>query len=80
MALIFLRCRKPRESALGHEDQFPPPTLSVRRGLGEATFGGTLGNGRDAPKADMILGLTAPPLRPEALDKLSVACRAGSGG
>jgi hypothetical protein len=33
-----------------------------------------------APKADMILGLTAPPLRPEALDKLSVACRAGSGG
>jgi hypothetical protein len=39
------------------------------------TFGGTRGNERDAPEADMILG----PLRPEALDKISVACRAGSG-
>jgi len=41
----------PRRAALGHEDQFPPSSLSSRFGLGEATFAGTRGNGRDAPIA-----------------------------
>jgi hypothetical protein len=42
-----------RMTAKGHGDQFPPPTLSVRRRFGEATFAETLGNGRDAPIPDL---------------------------
>ena len=33
----------------GHEDQFPPPGLSDRCWLCEATFAGTDVNGREAP-------------------------------
>jgi hypothetical protein len=36
-------------AALGHEDAFPPPRLSVRCGFSQATLAGTHGNGRDAP-------------------------------
>jgi len=36
---------------LGHEDQFPPPSLRDRCGFREGTFGGTRANGRDAPEA-----------------------------
>jgi hypothetical protein len=38
-------------SALGHEDQFPPPSLSGRCRLGEATFTGMGGKEENAPKA-----------------------------
>jgi hypothetical protein len=44
---------------MGHEDQFPPPTLSVRRRFGEATFAGTLGNGREAPITDLRCRVTS---------------------
>jgi putative transposase len=43
----------PRRSAVGHEDAFPRPRLSDRSRLGEATFAGTRGNGRDAPIPDL---------------------------
>jgi hypothetical protein len=36
-------------TALGHEEQFSPPTLSARYGIRQETFAGTHGNGRDAP-------------------------------
>ena len=38
---------------LGHEDQFPPPSLRDRCGFREGTFGGTRANGRDAPIPDV---------------------------
>ena len=38
-----------RMTAVGHEDQFPPPRPSVRHRFGEPTFAGRHGNGRDAP-------------------------------
>ncbi len=34
---------------MGHEDQFPPTSLSARCGFGQGTFGWTHGNGRGAP-------------------------------
>jgi hypothetical protein len=34
---------------LGHEDQFPPLSLSARCRFGQETFAGVRGNGRDAP-------------------------------
>jgi hypothetical protein len=37
----------------GHEEQFSPPTLSARYVIRQETFAGTLGNGRDAPIADI---------------------------
>jgi hypothetical protein len=37
-------------TAMGHEEQFPPPSLSGRCRLGEATFAETCGNGEVAPK------------------------------
>jgi hypothetical protein len=37
------------KSELGHEDQFPPPSLSGRCRLGEATFAGIGGKEEDAP-------------------------------
>jgi hypothetical protein len=36
-------------SDLGHEDQFPPPTLKGGCRLGEATFAGMGGKEEDAP-------------------------------
>ena len=36
----------------GHEDQFPPARLSVSCRFCQATFAGTDGEGRDAPKAN----------------------------
>jgi hypothetical protein len=36
-------------SGLGHEDAFPPTTLSNRSRLGKPTFVGTCGNEQDAP-------------------------------
>jgi hypothetical protein len=38
-------------TGMGHEDAFPPSRLSVRYRFSQATFAGTRGNGRDAPKA-----------------------------
>jgi hypothetical protein len=38
-------------SQMGHEDQFPPAGLNGACRLGNATFAGTLGNGRVAPVA-----------------------------
>jgi hypothetical protein len=38
-------------SGLGHEDAFPPMTLSNRSRLGKPTFVGTRGNEQDAPEA-----------------------------
>jgi hypothetical protein len=40
-----------RRSAEGHEERFPSPSLSGRCRLGQATFIGTDGKGREAPKA-----------------------------
>jgi hypothetical protein len=40
---------------MGHEDQFPPPTLSARCRLGEATFARMGGKGEDAPIPDLRL-------------------------
>jgi hypothetical protein len=34
---------------MGHEDAFPPTTLSNRSRLGKPTFAGTRGNEQDAP-------------------------------
>jgi len=34
---------------LGHEDQFPPPSLSGRYRFGQGTFVGAPGNDEDAP-------------------------------
>jgi len=34
---------------MGHEDQFPRPRLNGRCRLGQATFAGTDGKGREAP-------------------------------
>jgi len=41
----------PQTAVLGHEDPFPPPELSAFYVIRQETFAGTLGNGRDAPKA-----------------------------
>jgi hypothetical protein len=44
------RRRRPKRSAVvGHEGQFLSPKLNARCQLGERTFAGTCGNGRDAP-------------------------------
>ena len=43
---------------MGHEDAFPPATLSNRFRLGKPTFARTRGNEQDAPKA--ALGSAAP--------------------
>jgi hypothetical protein len=34
---------------MGHEERFPPTTLSNRSRLGKPTFAGTRGNEQDAP-------------------------------
>ena len=34
---------------MGHEDQFPRPTLSARYRFSQGTLARTRGNGRDAP-------------------------------
>ena len=36
-------------AAVGHEDAFPPPTLSARCWFSQETFVGTRGNEEDAP-------------------------------
>jgi hypothetical protein len=40
---------------MGHEDAFPPTTLSNRSRLGKPTFAATSGNEQDAPKAAVRL-------------------------
>jgi hypothetical protein len=44
---VLIGCR---QSALGHEDAFPPPRLSGGCGFSQRAFVGTWGNGQDAPK------------------------------
>jgi hypothetical protein len=51
---------------MGHEERFRPLSLSGRCRLGEATFAGTRGNGRDAPKPDIRLETILLPLDPAA--------------
>jgi hypothetical protein len=48
-------------TGMGHEDQFPPPTPSVRYRFGDATFAGTHGNGRDAPIPAVRATVIKPP-------------------
>jgi hypothetical protein len=52
MAVLF-RPKRPDQfgamAALGHEEQFSPPTPSARCVIRQETFAGTHGNGRDAP-------------------------------
>ena len=48
--------RRPGNGALGHEDQFPPSRSNARCAIGKETFGGTRGNGCDAPNADIKRG------------------------
>jgi len=64
----------PALAAEGHEDQFTPLGLIGRYRSAKATFAGTHGNGRDAPKAavprapykPIILGaLARSTVRPE---------------
>src|SRR5258708_272211 len=43
---FWMRCPM---THLGHEDPFPPPELSACYVIGQGTFAGTHGNGRDAP-------------------------------
>jgi hypothetical protein len=38
---------------MGHEDAFPPTTLSNRSRLGKPTFAGTRDNEQNAPTADL---------------------------
>jgi hypothetical protein len=38
---------------MGHEDAFPPTTLSNRSRLDKPTFAGTRSNEQDAPKPDI---------------------------
>ena len=40
-------------AAKGHEELFPPLSLSDRSGLRKGTFAGTRGNDEDAPIADL---------------------------
>ena len=47
-------------AALGHEDQFPPPSLSGGCRLGKATFAGTGGKEEDAPFPVMQIELVKP--------------------
>ena len=53
---------------MGPEDQFRLPSLSGCCRLGEATFDGTHGNGRDAPKAAVkgLLSTECAPTRSSA--------------
>jgi len=46
-------------AGMGHEDAFPPTTLSNRSRLGKPA--GTRGNEQDAPKADLVAGSSAFP-------------------
>jgi hypothetical protein len=46
---------------LGHEDQFPRPSLSGRCRLGEATFAAMGRKEEDAPKAPIRAAATEPP-------------------
>lgn len=39
---------------MGHEDQFRLPTLIARCRFSQGTFGGTQGNQRDAPGAEVL--------------------------
>ena len=43
----------PGTASLGHEQRFPPLRLNVRCRLGQATFIGTDGKGREAPIPDL---------------------------
>lgn len=54
-------------AGIGYEDQFPPPSLSGRCRLEEATFAGMGGKGEDAPKPDIGLETIALPLDPERM-------------
>jgi hypothetical protein len=48
-------------AGMGHEDAFPPPSLSGRCRLGEATFAGMGGKEEDAPKP-AVCGTAMEPL------------------
>ena len=55
------RLRSPAAmTELGHEDQFLPPSPNGCCPLGQATFAGTHGNGRDAPIAAVRLTTNEP--------------------
>jgi hypothetical protein len=47
-------------AGVGHEQRFPPLRLNVRCRLGQATFIGTDGKGREAPIA-VVRGTTIEP-------------------
>jgi hypothetical protein len=42
-------------AVVGHEDQFPPPSLSGRCRFGQGTFAGIGGKEEDAPKTAVRL-------------------------
>jgi hypothetical protein len=48
-------------AAEGHEDQFTPLGLIGRYRSAKATFAGTHGNGRDAPKTVIVAIRIEPP-------------------
>src|SRR6516162_3461159 len=56
-----------RMTQMGHEDQFPPPSLRDRCGFREGTFGGTRANERDAPKAAVADNPVTVEMRPTDL-------------
>jgi hypothetical protein len=51
---VLLRQPVRAMAGVGHEDAFPRPRLSARCRFGQGNFTGTRGNGRDAPKADLL--------------------------
>jgi hypothetical protein len=55
-------------AAKGHEELFPPLSLSDRSGLRKGTFAGTRGNDEDAP---------IPVVRPEPMEPTIAVIRRG---
>ena len=61
MAITGYRGPRLPSQPQGHEDAFPRPRLSARCRFSQGTFAETLGNGRDAPTADIQAAANKPP-------------------
>jgi hypothetical protein len=68
-----------RRAGQGHEDEFPPPTLSVCCRFGEATFVGLGGKEDDAPIPAVHGTGIEPRGSTEAVGKVRHTTRAGGG-
>jgi hypothetical protein len=66
-------------AAMGHQDQFTPPSLSGRRRLGKATFAGIGGKEEDAPIPAVRLPTIGRPKPTQSGSSTRISSGAGTG-